>query len=125
MRRQRGFNLVELMIVVVILAILAAIAWPSYQNQVRRGNRAAAQALMSDISNKEALYLSQARAYGTLAEVNVTVPTDVSKVYDVTVVPSAGPPPGFVITATPKGNQVPDGTLTLDNNGTKTPPEKW
>jgi type IV pilus assembly protein PilE len=38
-RRARGFSLIELMIVIVIVGVLSAIAWPSYQDYVRRGNR--------------------------------------------------------------------------------------
>ena len=45
--------------------------------------------------------------------------------YDFKIDNVAGPPPGFTITATAKGNQLSDGNLTLDSNGTKTPSEKW
>lgn len=43
-RRRGGFTLIELMIVVVVIAILSAIAFPTYQNQVRKGKRAEGRA---------------------------------------------------------------------------------
>ncbi|WP_422766292.1 type IV pilin protein, partial [Pseudomonas aeruginosa] len=46
MKSNRGFTLIELMIVVVIIAILAGIAYPSYDEYVKRGNRTEGQALL-------------------------------------------------------------------------------
>ncbi|ATO19435.1 prepilin-type cleavage/methylation domain-containing protein [Acinetobacter sp. LoGeW2-3] len=50
MKINTGFTLIELMIVVIILAILAAIALPSYQAQVRRGNEKLALQQIADLS---------------------------------------------------------------------------
>jgi type IV pilus assembly protein PilE len=119
----RGFTLIELMIVVAVIGILAAIAFPSYQSQIRKSNRAAAQAVLMDVANKQQFYLSSQREYAdTLAKLSVTPPTDVTRWYDVTVTTDpAATPPTFVVTATPKPGsaQVPDGVLTLNSAGTK------
>jgi len=127
MRRTQGFSLIEILIVVGIIGILAAIALPSYKKQIQRSNRAAAQALMSDVANKQQIFLSTARTYAaSLGELNVTAPSDISpKFYTFTIDPVAGPPPCFTITAKAQGNQADDGDLTLDCQGTKTPSDKW
>src|SRR5436190_21027431 len=104
MRRSRGFTLVEIMVVVAIIGILAAIAIPSYQKQVQKSNRANAQAFLMNVAQKQQLFLPSARAYAAdLTELQLPAPTDVTKFYDVTMTSSAGPPPTFTVTATPKG----------------------
>ena len=121
MHRSRGFTIVEILIAVAIIGILAAIALPSYQKQIQKSNRAAAQAVMLDAANKQQIYLSQARTYASsLSELGITPSADVAKVYDFTVTPVAGPPPTFTIRATPKGNQATDGWIQVDSNQTKT-----
>ncbi|MEQ1440260.1 type IV pilin protein [Fontimonas sp. SYSU GA230001] len=130
MERAKGFTLIELMIVVAVIGILAAIALPSYQYAVRKGNRGDAQAFMLDIAQREQQIYTDARAYravtgnGDFGTINMTVPQRLSTYYDFTVA-VAGPPPAFTITATPKGRQVPDGSLTMDSAGNKTPADKW
>jgi type IV pilus assembly protein PilE len=131
MRFARGFTLIELMIAVVIVAILAAIGYPSYQGHMRKGARASAQAEMLKIADRQALYLLDARTYavgsGALTALNISLPTDVSVKYTVTVTAADGTatpstPPSYTITATPitGGAQVPDGELTLTHTGVKT-----
>jgi len=119
----RGFTLIELMIAVAVIAILAAIAFPSYQGQIRKSNRAAAQAVMMDAANKQQFYLSSQRQYaGALGDLSITPPADVTKFYTITIAAdNAATPPSFTITATPNAgtSQVPDGDLTLTSTGVK------
>jgi type IV pilus assembly protein PilE len=132
--RSRGFTLLEVMIVVVIVAVLGAIALPAYQSQVRKGNRSAAQQFMLDVAVKEQQILMDSRQYIAVTDgnfgnkpsdsppgVGVTQPPSLAGRYTFAVArDNTATPPTFTITATAVGSQAVDGNLTLDQSGTKT-----
>lgn len=124
---QKGFTLIELMITVAIIAILASIALPAYQEHVRRGHRAAAQSEMMDIANRQQQFFLANRSYAAdLAGLSYTLPAAVSAKYTAGVAASnAATPPNFTITFTATGSQSADGNLTLNSEGVKTPADKW
>ncbi len=125
-KRQKGMTLIELVVVMVIIAILAAIAVPSYTQYIIRGNRRAAQAAMMEIATQQHHFFAANRAYaGSVGALGYAPPAEVSSNYGVAVVADAGPPPGFTITFTPSGRQASDGVLTLTSAGVKTPADKW
>ena len=123
-----GFTLIELMITLAIVAVLAAIAWPSYQQHVKRGRRASAKATMMDLASREQQYLLANRGYANttaLQAAGYTFPGDVSPYYTWAVDLGPGPTPTFTITLTAIGSQASDGALTLDQAGYRTPLAKW
>lgn len=127
MIKMRGFSLIELMIVVAIVAIISAIAIPSYRNNVLKSNRAEGmEALLQVAQNQEVLY-SQTNRYSTNAQ--PFAPTAVSvnsedDLYTVTVANGAcGNNSCFIATATAQGAQAGDAdclTLSIDNLGNRT-----
>lgn len=129
MQKHRGFTLIELMIVVAIVAILAAVAWPSYQEQIRSTNRADAQGALLGLAQAMERHFTQNGNYlgaaaggnddGSPAIFPTQSPLDGSnKTYDLTIdVSDDGDT--YLLFATPRGTQVGDGQLRLSSSGEK------
>ena len=126
--RARGFTLIELMVVVVVIAILSAIVYPSYAESVRRSKRVSAQARMTEVAQRLQQYYSERQgsaSYTTsLTELQYPAATLYSEAQAHTIAVSAGPAgiaTTYLITATPVKNDPTCGNLTLDHLGTMLP----
>jgi type IV pilus assembly protein PilE len=119
--KQSGFTLIELMIATAIVAIIAAIAYPSYTKYVMKSHRTNAKAEILNIANRQQQYLLANRAYATsLSALNYATPSEVAARYDTSVAASAaGETPSYTITFTAKNQQASDGGLTYTSSGTK------
>ncbi len=113
---QQGFTLIELMIVVAIIGILAAIAIPAYQNYIARSQMTEAMSLTGGLKVTVAEIWSQTGECPASGSDGVPEATDVTGNY-VLSVEAAGTAPGCTITATMKDTGVQSGivskTLTL------------
>ena len=79
--KQRGFTLMELMIVVAIVGIVASIAIPSYQESVRKSRRAAARAQLLEVAQYMQRFYSQNDSFAaTPGGTAVTIPGDLARV---------------------------------------------
>ncbi len=120
--QQRGFTIVELMVVVAIIAILASIAYPSYQRYVIKTKRTDAMSEMQNIGSQiESRKLAQGRYSNTLTTgLGGNYPAQGTALYTITFTPNPLTA-RWTITATPKtGTQISnDGTLTLNYQGIK------
>lgn len=106
---RRGFTLIEIMIVVAIIAILAAIALPSFLNQIRKSRRADAQSTIQQIALREERYRADNPSYSSnWTDLGGDPNTYDGAHYTWRVVAAAGPPPTYTITATAKATQAGD-----------------
>lgn len=125
-RSQKGFTLIELMVVIAIIAGLVAIAVPSYQDYVVRSNRTDLQSHLLRLASDLERYKSQQLSYRgvTLAMINggvATYPISGGARYNLVLnlLPSAATATSWTLVATPAaGNtQVGDGALSIDSQG--------
>jgi len=123
--RSRGFSLVELAIGLLVLAILAALAWPSYREQVARSRRADVQvALMEGAQYMQRFYAANNAFDGgpPAARLPVTVsPRDGPRAYDLSVAAVTATTYLLVATRTAGGPMALDrcGDFTLAQDGTR------
>ena len=122
----KGFTLIELMIVVAIVALLVALALPSYSRYVQKANRGEAQALLLNWANNQEVWRANDTDYATIVQLvppthdkyNFTLPVRTTTTY--------------TLTATATGNQAQDKdkgsvctVLTLDQSNGKGPANCW
>ncbi|MCO8067539.1 MULTISPECIES: type IV pilin protein [Acinetobacter] len=126
MVKQHGFTLIELMIVVAIVGILAAIAYPSYTQYVIKSNRVDAQAEMTRIASLmqrykviNSTYIKKNGQPLILSDLNVSAdyPSSTKKNYQFVL--SNVTADSWVLTATPYGTQAGNGNIVLDHQGNK------
>lgn len=128
MKRILGFTIIELMIVLVIVAILVALAYPSYIDYVRKSKRGEAQQLLLNWAINQEIYRSNNPSYATIG--NLAAPTHDNYAFDTDGDPTATT---YVLEADATGDQENDhakdstscDVLTLDQNGVKSPPTCW
>ena len=124
MQRHFGFTLIELMITVVVVAILAALAYPSYQQYLARGYRSAGKQFLLDLAQSQEQYLLDQRQYASAlgaGGLSTTVPSEVSARYQAPAfnVPAGATPPSYTITLTPLSGGIlaSDGALIINSLG--------
>lgn len=125
MRNTKGFTLIELMIVVAIVAILAAIAIPNYQRYILQSHRTDAINALMDLASRESRFYTRNNAYtDNMVDLGyATTPTVSIGGGRYTLSASAVPTTMFTLTAAPTttGGQDTDtcGTYTYTDLGVK------
>ena len=116
-RFRRGFSLLEVMIVVVIIGILATLAYPSLEGYLQRSKQTEAKVGLSAVYTAQKIYFAINQTYAdSLSNLDVQLETGGSSRYSITLTGSSSS-----FTATAKGNLDDDAVLdiwTIDQNKT-------
>jgi len=114
-----GFTLIELMIVVAIIGVITAIAYPSYSKSVQKSRRAEGKALLLDAANRQERRFADTNAYtNTMSDLGYTSILSENGYYELTSTATNG----FTLTVTTKNDQTKDtecATMTINALGQK------
>jgi type IV pilus assembly protein PilE len=120
-RRSGGFTLIEVVVVMAIVAILAAIAIPNYAAYIARGHRSEARMTLTQAAQWMERWRTQSGGYlnPPLPPALQQSPASGNVIYNIAVASTAG---AYILTATPTGPMANDecGALTLDQTGQRT-----
>ncbi|QSX35416.1 prepilin-type N-terminal cleavage/methylation domain-containing protein [Shewanella avicenniae] len=126
-KKASGFTLIEVMIVVVIIGILASIAYPSYIDFVTRSNRAEAHAALMKVANlQEQYYLDNRKYTSSMSDIGVPVST-ASNYYEISTTVASG---GFttfakVVSSSVQKRDTQCQEMSINDKGEKKPSECW
>lgn len=122
----KGFSLLEIVIVIAILALLVALALPSYSRYVRKANRGEAQQMLLNWANNQEIWRANDSDYATVTD--IPLPTHGKYTFSL----SDRAADTYTLTATATGDQASDEeggvactTLTLNQSNAKTPAVCW
>lgn len=129
MKKTAGFTLIELMVAVIIVGILATIAYPSYMDSIRKSRRADAKAALSNAAQALERHFTEKNTYlnaslgdstGSIFPDHTPVDRDHNSAYYILSITNQGADT-YSLNATPTGAMASDscGVLTLDHLGQK------
>ena len=115
---QKGFTLIEMVIALACVALLASLAWPSYQSLILRSQRAQARASLLQAAHWLERAASANGSYPLTADVPASVLQIDGQRYKMSVTSTAQ---SYTLSATPVGTQTADacGTLTVNHLGVR------
>jgi len=116
---ERGVTLIEVMVVVAIVGLLAAIAIPAYDNYITRSRRSDAFTALSTVRAAQEMYRAENGYYIGISLLPGCSSTMAGSNYTITVTTGAAPATTFTAQATPTttGHQSKDYSFEIDNNG--------
>ena len=129
--KMTGMTIIELMLVMAIIGIITAIAYPAYQDNVRKSNRTVAKTALLQVAAKQEQWFLNNKSYtnsltnlgytnGNLSQDGV-IGDATAGIYVISIPASTAT--SFTLTATPVGTQLEDTdclNLSLEEDGTKT-----
>ena len=127
MKKYNGFTLIELMIVVAIIGVISAVAYPSYDGYMKKTRRADAKVGMSKIADKQERFYLQNNTYtDSFAATGLNTGNVSDEGYYKFTISSPDFVNGFIVTATAISGRPQDGdtgctTMTLSSTGAKEP----
>jgi type IV pilus assembly protein PilE len=123
----KGFTLIELMVVILIVGILSSIAYPSYLNYVKKSRRAEAQSTLIDLVSRQEMYYLDHHEYASSLNSDLGLSADplitVNGYYSIKTSSAISTAVGFTLTATAIGQQSDDSdcaTLSINEAYEKT-----